>query len=145
MKEQHFHPIIEEKLKTLGKVTLTYKQRKDFVPDFIVESDNGKKLAVKVEYELHPRHLTQKNLAQKAFQLLAYLYKFDEVLYIAPYEELTAICAMLEQVGVKVGEKFHTADLGYVIGTEALKTKLQKIALELKKVRRELRDHGYKL
>ena len=146
VKEQHFYPLIEEKLKTLGKATRAYKQRKgDFTPDFILESEDGKRIAVEVGCEIHVRHLVSKLLCRKAFQLLVYLHRFDQVLYIAPYEELRIVCNMLEQVGVKVGGKFQTADLGYAVTTEALETRLQKMALELKDIKRHLRNHGYKL
>jgi hypothetical protein len=145
-KEQYLYPLIEEKLEALGKLTPAYKQRSgDFVPDFILETEENKRIAVKVGYETQPRHLAPKTLSQKAFQLLVYLHQFDKVLYIAPYEELQAMCALLEQAGVKIGEKLQTADLGYTIGVEALDKKLQKIALEFKKIKRCFRDHGYKL
>jgi hypothetical protein len=146
MKERHFYPMIEEKLKTLGKVTLAYKQRRgDFIPDFILESENGKRTAVEVGCEIHAHHLVPKLLSRKAFQLLIYLHRFDQVLYIAPYEELKTVCNMLEQVGVKVGGRFQTADLGYVAGADAFEARLQKVALELKKIKGDLRSHGYKL
>lgn len=146
VKERHFYPLIEEKLKTLGKVTLCHKQsRGDFIPDFIIESEDGKRTAVKVGCEIHAQHLVPKLLSRKAFQLLVYLHKFDQVLYIAPYEELKTVCNMLEQVGVKVEGRFQTADLGYATGIEAFETRLQKVALELKKIKRVLRSHGYKL
>jgi hypothetical protein len=146
VKEQYFYPLIEERLKTLGKLILAYKQRRgDFVPDFILETEDGKRIAVEVGCEIHPRHLVPRTLSRKAFQLLVYLHRFDQVLYIAPYEELRTVCNMLEQVGVKVGEKLQTADLGYIVGAETFEIKLQKIALELKKIKRCFRDHGYKL
>jgi hypothetical protein len=146
MKERHFYPLVEEKLKTLGKVTFAYRQiRGDFIPDFIVEIEGGKRIAVEVGCEIHPKHLIPTLLSRKAFQLLVYLHRFDRVLYIAPYEELRTVCNMLEQVGVKVGEKFQTADLGYVAGAEALESRLQKLTLELRKIKRHLRAHGYKL
>lgn len=146
MKERHFYPLIEEKLKTLGKVNLVSKQRRgDFTPDFILESEDGKRTAVEVGCEIRAKRLVSKVLSRKAFQLLVFLHRFDQVLYIAPYEELRTVCNMLEQVGVKVGGKFQTADLGYIAGLEAFEARLQKIALELKKIKRNLRDHGYKL
>jgi hypothetical protein len=146
VKEQVFNPLIEEKLKTLGKLILDHKQRRgDFIPDFILETENGKRIAVEIGSEIQPRHLVSKTLSQKAFQLLVYLHRFDQVLYIAPYEELRTMTHMLEQVGVKVGEKLQTADLGYTIGAEAFEARLQKMTLELRKIKRCLMDHGYKL
>lgn len=144
VKEQHFYPLVEEKLKTLGKVTRVYKQRgRDFTPNFILESEDGKRVAVEVGCEIHAQHPFSR-LCQKAFQLLVYLHRFDQVLYIAPPGELRIVCNMLEQVGVKVGDRFQTTDLGYIVGAEALETRLQKIALDLKDIKRHLRRHGYK-
>jgi hypothetical protein len=146
VKEQYFYPLIEEKLKTLGKFTFAYKQKiEDFIPNFTLETEDGRRIAVEVGCEIHLKHLVPKALSRKAFQLLIYLHRFDQVLYIAPYEELRAVCNMLEQVGVKVGGRLQTADLGYTIGAEVFEARLQKIALELKKIKRCFRDHGYKL
>lgn len=144
IEERHFYPLVEEKLKTLGKVTRTYMHKKgDFIPDFVIEIENGKRIAVEVGCEVHERHLVPRILSRKAFQLLVYLNRFDQVLYIAPYEELKIVCYMLEQVGVKPGEKLQTADLGYIAGAEALESKLQEIALELKKVKKGLKELEY--
>ncbi len=146
VRKQYFYPLVEEKLKTFGTVTLTHRQKRgNFVPDFILENEDGKRIAVEVGCEIHSNRLAQKALSQKAFQLLVYLHRFDQVLYIAPYEELKIVCNMLEQVGVKVGGKLQTVDLSYIVGTEAFEVRLQKMALELKKIKRYLRDHGYRL
>ncbi|KPV64884.1 MAG: hypothetical protein AOA65_0730 [Candidatus Bathyarchaeota archaeon BA1] len=144
MEEQVFYPLIEEKLKTMGRVTSTHGRKgEEFLPDFIIEGEDGKRTAVTVGYESHRERLVPRLLCQKVFRILVHLQRFDRVLYIAPYEQLKIVCDMLGWVNVKLDKRFQTADLGYMVGMKMFNKRLENVGSELRRARRTLRNLEY--
>ena len=140
-----FYPLVEKKLRLMGRVHSTYtrKKRNGFVPDFVVEDEEGRKWAVDVDFEFRRERLIPTLLSRKAFRILVHLRKFDKVLYIAPYQTLKALCNVLRLVNVKPGERFQTADLAYMVEFESLDVRLGRMLREVEKVKRALKSLEY--
>ncbi len=147
MGERSLYPLVEEELKRMGKVVSTYRRRREegeLIPDFVIESEDGKITAVEVGCEVHRKHLVEL-LCRRAFKILIHLQRFEKVLYIASYEELKILCDLLHSVNVELGGKLQTMDIGYSVGTDVFDAKLEEMSLELGKVKKALRKLEYRV